>query len=175
MTRILVVDDGPDVCKSIRENLEIDGYDVVTKSSSKEAMEYLEKEGQSLDVAIVDMWMEKKTSGLDLINFITHKHLPVAAIVLTGHGDEKNTVASMDAGAYSYIIKGGSHQLEEIRLGIHGAFLTLKEKRKVATAFGRLTKCLAEFGKQVDDFKSKLRGISQEFPELEESGDQQVG
>lgn len=169
MARILVVDNEVDVCKGICESLSEDGHEVLSKFNSKEARDFLKKERQNLDVAIIDMFMEEPTSGLDLIKFISRNHLPVASIVLTGHGSEQIGLDSMNAGAYNYIVKGGRDQTQRIRLAVHGAALAIAEKRHVAKVFAHLKRCFAEFQKQIEAFEAELCRISHDLPELEEA------
>ena len=41
--RILVVDDDPDILRILRDNLELDGYEVFTASTGKEALAVVRK------------------------------------------------------------------------------------------------------------------------------------
>ena len=79
---ILVVDDDPNFVKTIVPVLESKGYKVEAAYDSKEAMEKIEK--LNPDLILLDIMMERLTSGFDLCYKLKHdpemKNIPVLAI-----------------------------------------------------------------------------------------------
>ena len=61
-------------------------------------------EPQSIDLALLDMSLPDG-SGLGVVNRIRHASLPLAAVVLTGTGDEDTVLAALRSGADDYIAK----------------------------------------------------------------------
>jgi len=57
------------------------------------------------DVYLIDYRLGSK-SGLDLLNYITSKNIPVPVIILTGQGDPKTDLKAMESGASDYLVKG---------------------------------------------------------------------
>jgi DNA-binding NtrC family response regulator len=99
---ILIVDDEVNVCKSIRQALLCDEYEIDTALSGEEA---LKKEGEKVyDVFIVDLMMPG-ISGLELLQSLKSKNPVAKVIMITGYPTSKNTVQSMQLGAFDYLPK----------------------------------------------------------------------
>ena len=64
--KILIVDDEKDVCDALKEPLEHEGFFVKTLSSGKEAIQACERR-EVFDLALVDIRLEGKVSGIDVI------------------------------------------------------------------------------------------------------------
>jgi two-component system, NtrC family, response regulator HydG len=101
-SRILVIDDEPDMCELLSMSLEADGAEVVTTTSAQEAFDKVANE--DFDAVLTDLGM-KEMDGLVVCQRIAgiHPHLPV--IVVTGLGSMDAAVAAMRAGAYDFITK----------------------------------------------------------------------
>jgi two-component system response regulator (stage 0 sporulation protein F) len=77
---ILIVDDEKDVRESIREVLNGAGYDVVTASSGKEALEFVNT--QDVSMMLVDFSMPEMT-GEDLLMHLEREQKRPPALVIT--------------------------------------------------------------------------------------------
>jgi two-component system phosphate regulon sensor histidine kinase PhoR len=100
--RILVVDDEATVCKSIRQVLLQDDYDVDMANSGEEA---LAKEAERpYDVMIVDLMMPG-LSGLDLLKMLKARNPKARVIMVTGYPTMKNTLQAMQLGAVDFLPK----------------------------------------------------------------------
>ena len=100
--KILIVDDEVNVCKSIRQALICDEYEIDTALSGEEA---LKKEGEKIyDVFVVDLMMPG-ISGLELLQSLRSKNPEARVIIVTGYPTSKNTVQSMQLGAFDYLPK----------------------------------------------------------------------
>lgn len=106
--RILVVDDDKDYTQTQSEWLREEGNETVGVFSEKEAREFLKDHGKELDLALVDMYMEAQDSGLKLVELIDREYPWVVTIIVTGYGNFQDAVRCMEAGAFSYIMKGES-------------------------------------------------------------------
>jgi DNA-binding response OmpR family regulator len=110
---ILVVDDEPAICRSLRKILRKEGYQVVIASSGRQALELAAQSPPQL--VLMDVMMP----GLDGVSALrelrTHGHQePV--IMLTGHGTLQTAREAMLLGACSYITK--PFDLETLRLAL---------------------------------------------------------
>lgn len=103
---ILVIDDDESYTNSQCEWLEGLGYDAFGVLSKKEAEDFLEKEGRTVEIALVDMYMETEESGLELIQLMQKSYPWIVSVVVTAHGDLNNAARCMEAGSFSYISKG---------------------------------------------------------------------
>ena len=100
--RILVVDDELTVCKSIRQVLVGNDYDVDMAQSGEEA---LSKEAeQPYDVLIVDLMMPG-LSGMDLLRMLKARNPKARVIIVTGYPTMRNTLQAMQLGAVDFLPK----------------------------------------------------------------------
>ena len=102
--KILLVDDEPDILEIVGYNLTQEGYQVVTASNGKEAIEMATKEAPQL--IILDVMMP----GMDGIEACENiRRLPelkdVIITFLTARDEDYSQVAGLEAGADDYITK----------------------------------------------------------------------
>jgi two-component system response regulator HydG len=101
-SKILVVDDEITVCKSIRQALVCDAYDIDTALSGEEALK--KEDEKKFDVIIADLMMPG-LSGLDLLKSLKAKNSSAKVIMITGYPTMKTTVQSIQVGAFDYLPK----------------------------------------------------------------------
>jgi len=94
--RILLVDDEPNICRSLRRLLRRDGYEIVTASSAAEAMACIQNE--AIDVVISDQRMPQM-SGTELLEHVRALRPETVRIILSGYSDIDDIVAAMNSGA----------------------------------------------------------------------------
>ena len=101
-SKILVVDREITVCKSIRQALVCDAYDIEVALSGEEA---LKKENEKkFDVIIADP-MTPGLGGLDLLKFLKAKNSPAKVIMIAGYPTLKTAVQSVQAGVFDHLPK----------------------------------------------------------------------
>jgi two-component system, OmpR family, KDP operon response regulator KdpE len=101
MTRILVVDDEPQILRALRTSLRGAGYDVDTAETAEAALTALALNPP--DAVILDLVLPDGR-GTDVARELrTWSNVPV--IVLSVVGDESEKVAALDAGADDYVTK----------------------------------------------------------------------
>lgn len=101
MTRVLVVDDDPQLLRALRINLSVHGYEVTTASTGAGALRAAaERSPQAvvLDLGLPDM---DGTTVLDGLRGWTQ----VPVIVLSARTDSTDKIGALDAGADDYITK----------------------------------------------------------------------
>jgi two-component system, OmpR family, KDP operon response regulator KdpE len=101
MSRVLVVDDDPGIRKVVRDALERAGHEVETAIDGEEASGLLE-EGR-YDLIVTDLAMPRK-DGRELVRDV-RRGSAVPILVLTVHGEEREKVRLLDAGADDYVTK----------------------------------------------------------------------
>jgi two-component system response regulator HydG len=108
-TRILVVDDQPDMAEMLADDLSNRGYDAVATSSGRDALKKLKS--QRFDALVTDLRMPE-LDGLALLR-ASHKLDPSRpVIVMTAHGTLDTAVEASGRGAYHYLTK--PFRLEEL-------------------------------------------------------------
>jgi NtrC-family two-component system response regulator AlgB len=100
--RILIVDDEPNIRRTLRMALEATGHTVLEAASAAKAVEQAEL--QPLDVALLDLRLGGE-SGLDLIEPLLAAQPRVAIVIITAHGSIDTAVDAMRRGAFDYLAK----------------------------------------------------------------------
>jgi len=117
--RILVVDDEPQILRSLRTTLAAHDYDVHTAASGEEALTMLER--RPPDLVVLDLALPG-ISGLDVCRELRARS-PVPILILSARGDERDKVTALDAGADDYLTKpfGINELLARIRAALRRA------------------------------------------------------
>jgi two-component system KDP operon response regulator KdpE len=101
MTRVLVVDDEPQILRALRINLRARHYDVTTAATGAEALD--EAAAHPPDLVILDLGLPDM-DGVDVIGGL-RGWTAVPIIVLSGRADSTDKVDALDAGADDYVTK----------------------------------------------------------------------
>jgi two-component system KDP operon response regulator KdpE len=118
-TKILIVDDEPQILRALRAGLLAHGYDVVSADDGEEA---LDKAATELpDAVILDLNLPK-LSGLDVCRGL-REWSSVPIIVLSVRDAERDKVAALDLGADDYLTKpfGADELLARLRVALRHA------------------------------------------------------
>ena len=101
MTRVLVVDDEPQILRALRINLRVRNYDVDLAASGAQALEAAAKHPP--DLVILDLGLPD-LDGVEVIGGLRGwTQAPI--IVLSGRADSTDKVEALDAGADDYVTK----------------------------------------------------------------------
>ena len=101
MTRVLVVDDEPQILRALRINLRVRGYDVDTAASASQALAAAGRHPP--DLVILDLGLPD-VDGMEVIGGL-RGWTTVPIIVRSGRADSTVKVAALDAGADDYVAK----------------------------------------------------------------------
>lgn len=109
--QIFAVDDQPLVIKGIKmlvnlePDLEVCGQALGTPEAKRQISDLLP------DLIIVDLTLEEG-DGIELIDWLRHRHPQMKIVVFTSHGGAAFTSRSLDHGAHGYVVKNdGTHEL----------------------------------------------------------------
>jgi two-component system KDP operon response regulator KdpE len=101
VTRILIVDDDPQLLRALRINLQARRYDVSTATDGADALRTAK--GARPDLMILDLGLPDM-DGVDVIRQL-RAWTPVPIVVLSGRVDSRDKVDALDAGADDYVTK----------------------------------------------------------------------
>jgi two-component system, NtrC family, response regulator AlgB len=138
--RILIVDDEPNIRKTLRVALESMRHEVDEVAGAADAARAVDR--RRYDVALVDLRLGT-ASGLDVLEAILHRWPRTAVVIITAHGAIDTAVEAMRRGAFDYLPKP----------------FTPGQIRAVLERLGRLT----ELQSRVDDLEEQL---AVEVPEI---------
>jgi DNA-binding response OmpR family regulator len=102
MTRILIVEDEPNMVAGLRDNFEFEGYEVLTAYDGEQGLERAMAE--SPDLVVLDVMMPKM-SGLEVCKQLRAKRPSIPIIMLTARGQEVDKVVGLELGADDYVTK----------------------------------------------------------------------
>lgn len=102
MTKILIIEDEPNMVSGLRDNFEFEGYEVAAAFNGVEGLERA-LEG-SPDLVLLDVMMPKM-SGLDVCKQLKSKRPSLPIIMLTARGQEVDKVVGLELGADDYVTK----------------------------------------------------------------------
>lgn len=101
-SKILLVDDDPDLLDLLSIRLNASGYGVDTVSSAEAALNYLDLELPRLVISDLRM---SGISGMELFEKIFSKHPALPVIILTAHGTIPDAVSAVQSGVFGYLTK----------------------------------------------------------------------
>ncbi len=118
-TKILIVDDEPQILRALRAGLAAHGYDVVSAADGEEALDRAATELP--DAVILDINMPK-LSGLEVCKAL-REWSAVPIIVLSVRDAERDKVTALDLGADDYLTKpfGTDELLARLRVALRHA------------------------------------------------------
>ena len=101
-TKILVVDDEPDLCSIFKFNLESNGYEVDVSYSAEDA---LKKDLTGYSLILLDVMMSK-ISGFEMLSILRNeRNINTPVIFITAMNTEQNMIKGFNLGAEDYIKK----------------------------------------------------------------------
>nr|WKN36519.1 response regulator transcription factor [Tunicatimonas sp. TK19036] len=102
MKKILIVEDEPSMRMGLSDNLEFEGYEVVSTSDGGDALNKILHE--SYDLVVLDVMLPTMT-GFDVCKQVRKKGNLTPIILLTAKGEEMDKVRGLELGADDYITK----------------------------------------------------------------------
>lgn len=129
---------------------------VIKALSPEEGMKLFEELLNSINLVITDMHFGSKdpNGGLRIIQFLQGKQFEyVPVIVLTGFGEWRNVAECMEAGAFSYVLKGRAETFSELIQKIGHAFEHYeKQANNVVKALLSMSKVTVKMIERTDPF-----------------------
>ncbi|MDD4928633.1 MAG: ATP-binding protein [Gallionella sp.] len=107
--KVLVVDDDPNIRKTLSDILRVKGYETTTASTGGDAIAAAEQ--QIFSLTLIDL-MLPDIPGLDVMARIKALSPLTETIILTGHASIDTAIEATRQGAFSYLIK--PYQLDDL-------------------------------------------------------------
>ena len=108
MSRILIVEDDPNLCLLYSSEFAEDGYDVVTAQNGNEALALLS--ARPPDLVVLDIRMEPM-DGLELLDQLMHRQKAMPVVINSAYPSFKADFSTW--GADAYVVK--SSDLTELK------------------------------------------------------------
>ena len=165
--RLLVVDDEENILLTISEVLRLEGHEVETAASGREAASLLDA-GASYDLILTDLHMDDG-DGLLLLEEV-RRHSPLTiTIVLTGFAAVESAIAALRHGAYDYLTKPCiiAELIHTVSRGIEHRRLMLAEREARAS----LEELNRELERRVEERTAELQRVNEELTEANRAKD----
>ena len=102
MSLILVIEDDRSILRGLKDNLELESYEVITAIDGESGYRLATEEKP--DLILLDL-MLPKLSGYELCRKLREKGLTTPILMLTARGEETDRVLGLDIGADDYVTK----------------------------------------------------------------------
>jgi len=102
MSKILIVEDDPNIAIGLVDNLQMEGYEAVIAANGEEALKKAREENP--DLIILDI-MLPKLSGFDVCRQLKMDKNRTPVIILSALGQESDKVMGLELGADDYVTK----------------------------------------------------------------------
>ena len=160
MEKILVIEDEPDMLMGLEDNLQYEGYEVITASDGLSGLEAAEK--QAPDLIILDI-MLPNLDGYEVCKRLRAKGIDIPIIMLTAKSQEVDVVLGLELGADDYVTKPFS--IRQVLARIKAVLRRRKSKpaKLDSYSFGNVT---VDFRKSVVIKGSKKTDLSHYEVEL---------
>ena len=126
MSKILIVEDEPNMRLGLKDNLEFEGYEVNLAEDGETGLKHILEGNYSL--VLLDV-MLPKISGYDICKIVRKSGNDIPIILLTAKGEEIDKVLGLELGADDYVTKPFS--LRELLARIKAVLRRAKEKSEV--------------------------------------------
>src|SRR5256886_7224664 len=100
--RILVIEDEPQMLLGLRDNLELEGYEVVTASDGEDGL--AKAISTAPDLVILDVTLPRK-NGFEVCRELRARANPTPVVMLTARSQETEKVLGLELGADDYVTK----------------------------------------------------------------------
>ncbi len=101
-SKILIIEDEPDMRFGLEHNLKYEGYDVVSADDGKKGLELAKL--LSPDLILLDIMLPGK-SGMEILQQLRKEKNRVPIILVTAKGQEMDKIIGLESGADDYITK----------------------------------------------------------------------
>jgi DNA-binding response OmpR family regulator len=102
VSKILIVEDEPDMVLGLKDNFEFEGYEVLTASDGVAGLARARE--AKPDLVVLDI-MLPKLSGLEVCKTLRSEGFEAPIIMLTARGQEIDKVVGLELGADDYVTK----------------------------------------------------------------------
>ena len=126
--QILIVDDDPRMCDSLKVLLGNEGYEIQTRPNGQEALEaFVEND---FDIALLDL-MLPDINGCEIMDHIERQAPETLAILMTGQASIESAVEALRNRAHDYLRKPFEHEelLKTVRNALDQKRLKYERKR----------------------------------------------
>jgi len=160
--KVLVVDDEESVVVTIKAILQLDGYNVATTTSGKQARTMVRD--TEYDLVLTDLRLEDG-DGLDVLKAVRESHPETVTIMLTGYASLESAIQALRAGAYDYLVKPS--EVEELRSTVARGIERRRLGQELRLRVAELAELNASLQQRIDEATAELKERYEQLKELD--------
>jgi DNA-binding response OmpR family regulator len=155
MKKILIIEDDISILRGLKDNLQYEGYSVITEINGEKGLELALKE--NIDLILLDI-MLPGMNGYEICRKLKKEKQELPIIMITARGTEVDKVSGLDIGADDYITKPFS--IPELLARVRAIFRRLTQVKNVPEeySFGNIKLNFTEYKAFRNDEEIKLSG-----------------
>jgi two-component system chemotaxis response regulator CheY len=121
MPRALVVDDSRAMRMILARTLAESGFEVLQAASGREALEFMDREGLSIGLVLLD-WNMPEVSGIEVVEKLRSQsaYNHVRLVMVTTETEIEQMARALEAGADEYVMKPFTREAIEDKLRLIG-------------------------------------------------------
>lgn len=147
-TVILIIDDDPNLRKTLSDILRSKGYEALSAKDGEEGLALLKKD--HLNVALIDLKLPDM-SGLEVLKRAKADCPSLEAIILTGNASLDSAIEATNKGVFSYLQK--PYDIDQLLLHIRRAVEKQQAEEKIREYQGHLEELVRERTKELESAK----------------------
>lgn len=155
--KVLIVDDEPGMLESLSDVLKREGYKITTALDGRSAVGLVKRTG--FDIVILDIVLPD-VNGIEILKEIKQIAPYTEIVIISAHATVKNSVESLNQGAYAYILK--PFDPDEVKAVLR----RIIEKQKTSLERNQFLKDLEKSNRRL---KESLKDSKEAHEELERS------
>ncbi|MEE1675340.1 sigma-54 dependent transcriptional regulator [Agarivorans aestuarii] len=126
-TPVIIIDDDPDILRSLGQTLELEDYECLRFENAEQALRQIKPTWPGVIISDINM---PGLSGLEMMQRAHQIDADLPIILLTGHGDISMAIKAIRDGAYDFLEKpfSTSHLLDVLQRALEKRRLTLENR-----------------------------------------------
>lgn len=140
--KILIIDDDPNIRKTLSDILRGKGYEPLAAKDGAEAQALLAK--KAINLVLIDLGLPD-IPGLEILTGINSRHPSIQAIILTGQASLDSAIEATNKGAFSYLQK--PYDMDQLILHIRRALEKQEAQAAIIRHSGDLEKINAQLSR----------------------------
>jgi len=121
-TRILIIDDDPNLRRTLADILRVKGYETLAAHDGAEGLAQLRQ--HAVNLVLIDLGLPD-IPGIEVLDMVKADYPAAEAIIITGNATLDSAIEATNRGAFSYLVK--PYEIEQLTLHIRRAI----EKQQV--------------------------------------------
>ena len=130
MKTILVIEDDISILRGLKDNLEFEGYTVITETNGMKGLDLALQ--QYTDLILLDI-MLPGTNGYEICRKVKKEKPQLPVIMITARGSEMDKVSGLDIGADDYVTKPFS--IPELLARVRAIFRRTAETNRISDEY----------------------------------------